>query len=565
MILNTLSKILVASTLLVACGTKKEPTVLVGQFDNVKGIIKGGSKAGPEWHHKDLILANTYGVSDDKAYKEFDLQQKNEVIVAVIDSGVDIFHEDLKDVIWVNKKEIPGNGIDDDKNGFIDDINGWNFIGGVDKDGKPTHIDGETLEVTRIFGRLSKKKDSGEVLTAVEEKLLKETATEVSTQLDIYIKRIEATNKDIALYKKEMLILEKKIGLKEIKTKEQLFNISTTDSELQKSVETLKEIWAKYWKGIPGMFSGLKRAQHAAGVYYNTDFDARATIVGDNPSDFNDTNYGNNDVKGPDSAHGTHVSGIIAASRNNGIGYNGISNNVKIMVLRAVPNGDERDKDIALSILYAVDNGAKIINMSFGKGYSPYKSEVDTAMAFAASRGVLIIHAAGNDGKNIDFGKNNYPNSYILDGGGVLTKNRLSNWIEVGASAKNLGLDMIASFSNHGKDAVTLFAPGKDIMSTTPENNYETYSGTSMACPVTAGVASLLMAEFPTMTGSEARGILLETVSIPGGQKVRMPTDKRLPKKDFRLPVPFTGLSQTGGVVNAYEAMSLARDLAKVK
>ncbi|MCA6434434.1 MAG: S8 family serine peptidase, partial [Cytophagales bacterium] len=280
---------------------------------------------------------------------------------------------------------------------------------------------------------------------------------------------------------------------------------------------------------------------------YNAEFDSRQ-IVGDNYSDFFEKGYGNNDVKGPDPLHGTHVAGIIAADRKNNLGIKGIADNVKIMAVRAVPNGDERDKDVANAIIYAVDNGAKIINMSFGKSFSPEKEVVDRAVKYAEQKGVLLIHAAGNEGDDIDVEKN-FPTKKYLNG------KEAKNWIEVGASSWGSDENFVGSFSNYGKKGVSLFAPGVQIYSTTPGNTYKNEDGTSMASPSTAGVAALLMSYFPNLTAIEVKDILEKSTRKFDNLKVQKPGSKEL--------VSFSELSSSGGLVNAYEAVKMAKESKK--
>jgi cell wall-associated protease len=279
---------------------------------------------------------------------------------------------------------------------------------------------------------------------------------------------------------------------------------------------------------------------------YNLEFDSRK-IVGDNYSDVYEKNYGNNDVKGPDPNHGSHVAGIIAASRNNNLGIKGIADHVKIMSVRAVPNsGDERDKDVANAIIYAVDNGAKIINMSFGKGFSPEKEAVDKAVKYAEQNGVLLVHAAGNDGKDSDVNKN-FPERFYLN------SKEAKNWVEVGASSWGTGQDFVADFSNYGKKSVSFFAPGVEIYSTTPDNTYKNESGTSMASPSTAGVAAILMSYFPEFTAAEIKDILIGSARKFDHLKVKEPGGKQ--------EVEFNELSLSGGLINAYEAVKMAQTL----
>lgn len=509
------------------------------------------------WQHLDLDIDKMFGVSADTAYTSFGLTQEQEIIVAVIDSGIDINHEDLKDVMWINQKEIPGNNIDDDGNGYVDDIYGWNFIGG--KDG--SHINEETLEVTRIYARLLKKMQAGDLLSETEREIYAIVKKEVVTNFNKYSARYTQAKTDQKKVATYLDIIKVKLGIQNIDSREKIEAIETQEPKLLAIKKELLELWDKYWRGFAGIAQTIESSAYYVNAGYNINYDVRSKVVGDNPADFSDKDYGNNDVTGPDASHGTHVAGIIAAARDNGLGMDGIAANVKIMALRAVPNGDERDKDIALAVRYAVDNGAKIINMSFGKAFSPYKAQVDAAFQYAASKGVLLVHAAGNSALNIDGGENSYPNHYVKDGSGVLVANKISNWIEVGASTKDYGLNLIASFSNYGDEAVSLFSPGHKIYSTIPNNRYAAFSGTSMASPVAAGVAAMLMSEFPTMTAAEAKRILEKTVTQVD-EEVRAPSEEaRMP--DFRIPEPFSQFSQTDGIINAYSAIKFARKLAR--
>jgi len=282
---------------------------------------------------------------------------------------------------------------------------------------------------------------------------------------------------------------------------------------------------------------------------YNENFDSRK-IVGDNYNNVYEKGYGNNDVTGPDALHGTHVAGIIAANRKNNLGIAGIADNVKIMSVRTVPNGDERDKDVANAIIYAVDNGASVINMSFGKSFSPQKEAVDKAVKYAEKKGVLLVHAAGNDGEDIDK-ENNFPTRKYLDG------KEAKNWIEIGASSYGADDDFVASFSNYGKKGVDVFAPGVEIYSTVPDNHYLIEQGTSMAAPMVTGIAAMLMSYFPELSAEEVKDIIKKSTRKFDGLKVVEPGTKK--------KVELSDLSNTGGLVNAYEAVRMAQELKKSK
>lgn len=533
---------------------------------NPKGTVVVSQSAvaqGKDWFNLNPSDNKIEGVSADKVYAELDLlDHGKDIIVAVIDSGVDIHHEDLVGKIWNNAGEIgldangvdkKSNGIDDDGNGYIDDYTGWNFIGGYDANGKAVHINEEQLEVTRLMVLLRDKVAAGNELNETEEALFKKVSKDFDDTKKEYKGEI-ATNKgalaDIAPHfsiVKDLLGVEFEAltltHLEEAKPttpaqKAAIFNITglmkavmTSGSSDNISVNRLHRRIAYYERGLA--------------YYYNPDFKPRDEIVGDDPSDFTDIAYGNNDVIGPDAGHGTHVSGMIAAVRGNGVGIDGIATQVKIMPIRVVPNGDERDKDVALGIRYAVDNGARIVNMSFGKGYSPYKEEVAKAMKYASDNGVLLIHAAGNDSTNNDdvmF----FPNrvNFVAQTVGE----NFTTWMDIGASASELGLELVAPFSNYGKKTVDVFAPGFEVESTIPGNKYAVYSGTSMAAPAVAGVAALVLSQLPGLTGQELKTLIENQVRTHANTKVNMP--------GADLEVPFADLSITGGLVDAYEILS---------
>lgn len=503
------------------------------------------------------------GVRTEEAYKEFGIPLADDIIVAVIDSGVDVNHEDLQGKIWINDGEIANNGIDDDQNGYIDDVFGWNFIGGkagmakMEKDeslangirlvkGAPEHqIDGDSLEVTRELVRMKKLKvkveELGEELTPAQAAYLAKLSKEVGDNVEA-AKGVVATYKQhLANYKKHEAVLLA-AGVKEITVD----SVRAVVSEDPAVLEAQKEMLALLTKNL-----GLARINRVLGAYqdrldfmYNESFDPRG-IVGDNQNDQREKVYGNNDVIGPDSFHGTHVSGSIAANRENALGIKGVATRVKIMAVRVVPNGDERDKDVANGIRYAVDNGARIINMSFGKAYTPYKGVVDEAIRYAEKKGVLLIHAAGNDSKNNDLVPS-FPSKVARADG-----SEASNWLEICATSFKKGPALPATFTNYGKKTVDLCAPGVDIMSTIPDNQYGLASGTSMATPTTAGVAALVLSYNPGLDAEGLKNLLLDTsrrypqlmVNIPGSTN----------------PILFGKLSHSGAIVDAVEAIKSAK------
>lgn len=517
------------------------------------------------WYHLDASDSNFPGISVEQAYSLLKGRESKTILVAVIDSGIDTDHEDLKSVMWVNEDEIPGNGLDDDNNGYIDDIHGWSFIGG--KDG--TNVDEDTYEVTREYVRLKDK-----YLNANAAEIKKKDREEFAYWLRVkaeYESNLRDNKEQFEQFKAQFLnyfnvyrglsvsdsILRAKYQIEEI-TPTSLKNLEVTGDtaifaktaitqvfqNLQGEEIPLSALLAELKEYLGQLQEAVEHYGTAVEYGYNPEFDPRS-IVGDNYDDLDERHYGNNDVTGPDSRHGTHVAGIIGADRTNDLGMKGIADNVRIMSVRAVPNGDERDKDVANAIRYAVDNGAKIINMSFGKGWSPQKKAVDDAVQYAESKGVLLVHAAGNDGSNIDV-EQNYPSRYFLG----KKKKEAPNWLEVGAAAPSADAKLAAPFSNYGKKSVDLFAPGVQIYSTTPGDQYEFLQGTSMASPVVSGVAALIWSYFPELTVEDIKEILAASVRNYATLRVERPGDHE--------QVAFGQLSRTGGVVNAAEAVKLA-------
>jgi subtilisin family serine protease len=512
------------------------------------------------WHLLDKQDDGYYGISLKKAYQfigEKKLKSKP-VIVAVIDSGIDTTHEDLKSVLWTNPGEIPGNGIDDDNNGYIDDVHGWNFVGG--RDGR--NVKDNSSEAIRVYyaykdkfgnvadstsGTLNKddkelytmwKKAKADVGEVDPEQLLNlmllKSVFNDALSVDSTIKRI--LNKDD--YSGKDVRDMKPADVNEKRAREKVLRlyyglqVDLDDSSKQLYSELQEQIEEEEKKN-----EAKKKAP--------TDY--RAEIVKDNYNDFNDRFYGNNDVMANTPMHGTHVSGIIGAVRNNGIGMDGVADNVKIMLVRAIPDGDEYDKDVALSIRYAVDNGAQVINMSFGKYLSPQKQWVDDAVKYAESKGVLLVAAAGNEKKDVDT-LPHFPNAYLKK-----DNRRVTNWITVGASGDPLAGGLTASFSNYGKKDVDVFAPGVKIYSTVPGGNtYASLQGTSMASPVVTGLAALILEYFPSLSAQQVKYVIEKSVTKPDIQAKDPGTENLVSMSD---------LSTSGGIVNAYEAVKLASTL----
>ncbi len=510
------------------------------------------------WHLLDKTKDGFSGISINKAYdfiRTKNLKGKT-VVVAIIDSGIDTLHEDLKDILWTNPKEIPGNGKDDDGNGYADDIHGWNFIGG--KDGK--NVKQDSYEGARVYHMYKSKFADKTIDTAT-------LSAEDKDQYKMWLKsktKIEGEGNeegvDLGMLKKALTsaqrsdsILRKALN-KETYTGNDLDTFTAVDPAIKnaragmlymfKTQQMMETTNKEFIDGFEEFLGGEERKMEAK---EKAPQNYRGDITKDNEQDINDRNYGNPDVMASTPFHGTHVAGIIGAVRNNGKGVDGVADNVRIMMIRAVPDGDEHDKDIALAIRYAADNGAKVVNMSFGKDFSPQKKWVDEAVKYAESKGVLLVHAAGNDAKNIDTA-DNFPNAIMKS-----TNKKASNWITVGASGDPKAGGFTASFSNYGKNQVDVFAPGVKIYSSVPGGNtYANAQGTSMACPVVAGTAAFLLEYFPYLTPQQLKYCLEKSAQAPD-TKVRKPgTDEMVALSD---------LSESGGIINAYEAAKVAATL----
>lgn len=508
------------------------------------------NKRPDNWFNLDGEKDNVNGVSTERTYEELLKGKKSTtIIVGVLDSGVDYMHEDLKDIMWTNSKEIAGNGIDDDKNGYIDDIHGWNFIG--NKDG--TNVAKDNLELTRVYKTLKAKFDGKTEKDFTNKADKKEFKYWLTVKAD-YDKESTTAEAQANQYK---FIRDAVTGVVDKIKKEK--NIDKVTLEDLKAFEA-KEQKDKQGKAIAvGQASAgmkpedlIEQLNEAIASMDGSRLDVNAdtrSIVGDNYNDMTEKYYGNADCKGPGAFHGTHVAGIIAASRKNGIGMDGVADNVRIMSVRCVPDGDERDKDIANAIRYAVDNGAVILNMSFGKKYSPGKKVVDDAVKYAESKGVLLIHAAGNAAEDIDE-ITHYPCKKLENG------KTPSNFIDIGALSWKPDDEIAAPFSNYGRETVDLFAPGVDIYSTVPDlNKYKDASGTSMAAPVVAGVAAVLKSYFPLLTPKQIIKILTTS-------SIKTYKDKKVIKPGSKDEmIEFKELSKTGGIVNLYEAVKIAQGM----
>lgn len=494
----------------------------------------GGPRA--DWHRLSVETDRVPGIGSERALRELlaSRQPRRKVVVAVIDGGVDTAHTYLTPVLWKNPKETVGNGRDDDGNGVVDDVYGWNVIAGAD--GKPVNHD--TFELTRLYAACKGQPAGRDV-----PKPRASTCDSLSVAYQAKSREVNGTLAQIrniaATHEQITAVLQQALGPGEI-TRAKV-NAFTPSGQQQ---EQAKRIWlqlADNGLDADAIKDGLQaydgQAKYALDTLFNPHAPGRVA--------------GTNDVTGPDALHGTHVAGIIGAVRSSANRVQGISPDVQIMAVRAVPDGDERDDDVARAIRYAVDNGAQIVNMSFGKGWSPGKASVDSAVRYAESKGVLLVHAAGNDGENNDVVPS-FPTAVRID------NTSATNWLEIGASSWKGGADLVAGFSNYGKQRVDLFAPGEDILSTAPGGGVKKESGTSMAAPVVSGVAALLMTYFPTLTPMDVKAIILESVRTFPNLEVNKPGGDG-------QKVPFAALSRTGGLVDAYAAVKLAIEREKIR
>lgn len=534
--------ILMKRTLLMALAIVLSMAMLAQKSDVPKG-----------WHLLDQKDSGYYGISISKAYEFLNSKKikSTPVIVAVIDSGVDTTHEDLRSILWKNAKEIPGNGIDDDNNGYVDDVYGWNFLGG--RDGR--NVEKDSYEAARLYHNLKgkwtgKSIDTTQLSAAdkAEYNVFLRAKQEVVGEVDI--DEISFLKQMLPALKKGDSVIAKELGKPQFNGND-LKDYNPTDFNATRA----KGLYLNLCKANDNyeitnqqILEDIENEISKGDAVDTPPRNFRDDIVKDNYSDFNDRFYGNPNVMVSKSAalHGTHVSGIIGAVRNNGVGMDGVADNVRIMTVRAVPDGDEHDKDVALAIRYAADNGAKVINMSFGKGFSPEKKWVDEAIKYAESKGVLLVHAAGNSHQNLDT-TFNYPTPAFDD------NTRAGTWLTVGASGDPKAGGLTAAFSNYGKKEVDVFAPGVRIYSTVPGGNtYQNLQGTSMASPVVAGLAAFIMSYYPHLTAAQVKEVIEKSSQKPT-VKAKDPGTKE--------EVDFEELSRSGGIINAYEAVKLASTL----
>tara|TARA_R110002096_G_scaffold21043_7_gene68734 strand:- start:87196 stop:88821 length:1626 start_codon:yes stop_codon:yes gene_type:complete len=498
------------------------------------------------WQNLNWKEDKILGASVELAYEEIlkNKISKKTIIVAVLDNGIDIQHEDLKNKIWINEDEIPGNQIDDDNNGFIDDIYGWNFLG----NSQGQNIGKENLEMTRVYREYLAKIENGELDSnsydgpkAEIYNKAKKLYREEWNKRNRYLKN---NNEAINIVGSAKELIKELYGV-DVKNIKDLSDVNPAENRQVMRAKSI--LFNVYDQGLSlEDFQNSKEQNEKYTLQYlNLDLNARE-IIGDNPYDINDKNYGNSDVRGPFADHGTACAGLIAAERNNGIGINGVADNVKIMCLRTTPSGDERDKDVALAIRYAVDNGAHIINMSFGKELSPEKEFVDEAIKYAEEKGVLIVHSAGNSANDLREIPA-FPNEIYLDG------KQATNMITVGATSHKPNNRMMAVFSNYGGGIVDILGPGVDIVSLDTGNTYSSHSGTSFSGPMVSGVAAVIWSYYPELSVEELIRIMVESSKSKKPKKVYPPNQSGEKMKKVKIEE----ICGNGGVVNLYKALEM--------
>jgi len=494
------------------------------------------------WHEMDLKTDGYFGVSLKQAYEFLKGKKSTTVVVTTIDSGIDTTQKDLAPVLWINPKES-----EDGKAGYAGDLHGWDFLGG--KDGKVDNA--ETEEEVRQYYKL-KDKFAGVTTAPAGEQKQYAFWLEVKTTYDSTESRasteLKELQEELRIFTITNHIIKRELNLASDGTFKlaDLAKIHTTNDTVIDS----KAVWESIFTQLGGPdLTNAKVIQDWSDEYakdnntINPDLDTRKNIVGDDP-DVNDGKpYGNNVLKTSEASHGTGVAGLIGAVRDNGYGIDGIADNVRIMAVKAVPNGDEYDKDVANAIRFAVDHGAEVVNMSFGKKISPHKDWVDAAFKYAAAHDVLLVMASGNESQDVD-AKPEFPNDLYLDG------STTDNVISVGASAWKADTSLAADFSNYGKKNVDIFAPGVKVTSIDMDAEFNTEDGTSFSSPIVAGIAALIREYYPKLTASQVKHAILASAT---------PVDTMVNKPGAKgVKVPFSSLSKTGGIVNAYRALEIA-------
>ncbi|MBC2838309.1 S8 family serine peptidase [Robiginitalea sp. SC105] len=499
------------------------------------------------WHHADWQRDSLPGISLDKAYtwlrENRGRQEGKEVVVAILDTKIDVNHEDIRDNLWTHPGEIPGNGLDDDGNGYTDDVHGWNFLG--NSDGEDVHYQ---LRETARAARLLALADTAALGHSDPRRLatLRKYAAAYREDSSFFRHNFRLLDSIYGSYRDARRILEPLLG-KRLRNRASLDSLAELQPGLEGPIDHFRDFILRYNLSDSLIQTNRETDSIQNRYFYNPDYDERA-IIGDRPDDFFDRRYGNPMVRGRvPFEHAIGVAGVLAARRDQGLGVQGIANPIRIMPVVMVAEGDEHDKDVALAIRYAVDNGARIINMSWGKRQSLYPEWVADAIRYASERDVLLVHSAGNLADDLD-AVDYYPLDYTRDG--EFTR----SFITVGALAPRRGRSLVARFSSYGQRNVDLFAPGDLIYTAQTGNTRAFKQGTSFAAPLVARVAALVWSYYPDFSAAEIKDILLASAT-------RIDAEVYLPQKDEQAErelVPFSRLSRSGGILNAFAALQLA-------
>ena len=535
-------------------------------------------QADLDWYNCSFDKDGVYGAEVNKAYDFLKGKKiKKRPVVALIGSGMDIEHEDLKQAIWVNPKE-KADGKDNDKNGLVDDINGWNFLGGKD---------GQVMEATmregdREFLRLKDKYadyifDGKNYNKVIDGKLTKVADPENIEEYNYYRNQVLPESPMAGTYSGWQLtyvlkayadkfdqMMKERFPGKELTEAD--FSICYDPKAPRDSLSEVSFMMCAMGFGVyktdkwETVYAGIKsgaQIEQAKAEYERKvgqfGADGRKDIIGDNYLDINDNKYGNNVLLTADAAIGTMEAGISVAKRENGLGGNGIMDQAEIMTLRVAANGEPYLKDIALAIRYAVDHQADIIMLPVQNTLYPedQKKWISEALEYAESKGVFCVTPAWEGAQDLAV-ETYYPNRWMTG------KKELTNLMVVCSSDKNGNPSMN---SNYGAKEVDLYAPGMEIYSTYTGDTYQSGTGLGLAAATTVGVAALIKAYYPHLTGTQIRNILLETVTSRKDAEVEkgIVVDGK-PTQDLFL---FGDLCLSGGIINAYQAVVAADKLAK--
>lgn len=531
-----------------------------------------------DWYNCSFGEDGVYGAEVNKAYEFLKGKKvKKRPVVALIGTGLDVEHEDLKQAIWVNPGE-QADGKDRDKNGFIDDINGWNFLGG--KNGQV--MERLIQEGDREFLRLKDKyadyiTSNGEFFKIIDGKRVKVSAPENLSEYSYYKNVVMPESQLARIYGgwnmayviaeygqkfKEDLRAKfpgQRITLQEFQTcydpnapqdtlSDVTFTLIATAFQLYKT-DDLDFVYKTFVE--TGVARGKESYEEALKAY---GYDGRKDIVGDDYLNINDNKYGNNVLLTSDAGLGTMQGGIIGGKRGNGLGNDGIMDEAEIMALRVTASGGEPYiKDMVLAIRYAADHGVDIIvlpqqNTLYPDGQKEWMIE---ALRYAESKGILVIVPAWELSQ--DLAKQTfYPNRRMTG------DKELTNLMVISSSDKEGNPSLNA---NYGAKELDLFAPGINIYSAYTGDTYQIGSGVGLASASVAGVAALIKAYYPHLTGSQIRDILLESVTSRKGVEVEKGIE--VDGKQTQDLFLFDDLCLSGGILNAYQAIMAADKLGK--